>query len=165
MILHNDHSLRIGTGPANTRKHVFKISRARQVPLLASLRPSLRTCARVLAVSALRWHCERATILEKFLRSLNCIAQITVQASKNVESTTPTILSCANISERVQHASVLVYSPCTILCTTYKAFVARETYANSRILSTKKFQTSLLQQELISRHNIAINLSKNNSCN
>lgn len=34
----------IGTGPANTRKHVFKISRARQVPLLANLRPSLRTC-------------------------------------------------------------------------------------------------------------------------
>lgn len=49
MILHNDHSLRIGTGPANTRKHVFKISRARQVPLLASLRPSLRTSARARA--------------------------------------------------------------------------------------------------------------------
>lgn len=33
--------------PANTRKHVFKISRARQVPLLlASLRPSLRIRAR-----------------------------------------------------------------------------------------------------------------------
>ncbi|EFN74743.1 hypothetical protein EAG_09745 [Camponotus floridanus] len=30
MILHNDHSPRIGTRPANTRKHVFKISRARQ---------------------------------------------------------------------------------------------------------------------------------------
>lgn len=32
-IPYNDHSLRVGAEPANTRKHVFKISRLRQVPL------------------------------------------------------------------------------------------------------------------------------------
>ena len=32
-IPYNDHSLRVGVEPANTRKHVFKISRVRQVPL------------------------------------------------------------------------------------------------------------------------------------
>lgn len=62
----------------------------------------------LVCVSILRWRRERAAILEKFLPSLNCIAQITVQASKNVESTTPTILQCANISERVQRASDLL---------------------------------------------------------
>lgn len=32
--------------------------------------------------------------------------KLPLQASKNVESTIPTILPCANISRRVQHASV-----------------------------------------------------------
>lgn len=32
-ISHNDHSPRVGVEPANTREHVFEISRVRQVPL------------------------------------------------------------------------------------------------------------------------------------
>lgn len=99
MILHNDHSPRIGMGPANTRKHVFKISRARQVPLLANLRPSLRTCARCMFRSPAG--------IAKELRFSGNSFQVRI-ASRKLSSfqecrvhRDPTILSCANISERV----------------------------------------------------------------
>lgn len=99
MILHNDHSPRIGTRPANTRKHVFKISRARQVPLLANLRPSLRTCARCVFRSLAG--------IAKELRFSGNSFQVRI-ASRKLPSfqecrvhRDPAILSCANISERV----------------------------------------------------------------
>lgn len=84
MILHNDHSPHIGTRPANTRKHVFKISRARQVPLLANLWPSLRTCARCCFDPSLA---SRKSYDSREIPSKFELHRANYQASKNVEST------------------------------------------------------------------------------
>lgn len=147
MILHNDHSLRIGTRPANTRKHVFKISRVRQVPLLASFRPSLRTRARVMFRSC-------AGITKELRFSRNSF-QVRIAACK-LPSKLPRMSSpplprsycmptfqdaCSMHQFRSTHL-VQYYARCI------KRLSREETCANSRILSTKKFPTSLLQARI-----------------
>lgn len=160
MILHNDHSLRIGTGPANTRKHVFKISRARQVPLLASLRPSLRTCslarARARAPVVFR---PRVGIAKELRFSRNSF-EVRI-ASRKLPSKLPRMSSPPlPRSYRVptfQDACNMHQFRSTHLVQYYARRIKRlsreETCANSRILFTKIFQTSLLRQELILQRN------------
>lgn len=112
MILHNDHSPRIGTGPANTRKHVFKISRARQVPLLATTSGQVCVHAPVVCfdpplASRKSYHDSREIPSKFELHRAN------YQASKNVESITiprsyrvPTFRTRVNqfwFTHRVQH--------------------------------------------------------------
>jgi len=156
MILHNDHSLCIGMGPANTRKHVFKISRARQVPLLASLRPSLRPCARARVLVVFQPY----SGIAKELRFSRNSFQVRI-ASRKLPSKLPRMSSpplprsyCVptfqNACNMHQFRSA---HPAQYYARRIKRLSREETYANSRILSTKKFQTSLLQQELISHHN------------
>lgn len=120
MILHNDHSPRIDTGPANTRKHVFKISRA-GATASNYLWPSLRTCARCVFRSP-------AGIAKELPRFSGNSFQVRI-ASRKLPSFQecrvhhdPTILSCANISDT--RKSILIYSPRTTLCATYETNVA-----------------------------------------
>jgi len=108
MILHNDHSLHIGTGPANTRKHVFKISRARQVPLLAGLASKFAS-ARARAATLFR-HRERATIPReipsKFELHRANHRRPTGNVSGGMKGEGRDLTACAGVSERAQRASI-----------------------------------------------------------